>query len=112
MINFIIRNLISNAIKFTPKNGEIKIYDKKTESNRSGLLSVFIEDNGVGIAQKDIEKLFRIEESYTTRGTEKESGTGLGLILCKEFIEKHGGKIEVESELGKGSIFHFTIPLQ
>ncbi len=119
MINFIVRNLISNAIKFTPKNGEITIYNKIIENKEHKLLSIIIEDNGVGIAPEDIEKLFRIDESFTTRGTEEESGTGLGLILCKEFIEKHGGKIGVESEPGNlpdgkagGSVFHFTIPLQ
>jgi signal transduction histidine kinase len=67
-------------------------------------------DNGVGIRPEDIKKLFRIEESISTKGTRNEKGTGLGLILCKEFVEKHGGAMHVRSEPGKGSSFSFTIP--
>jgi signal transduction histidine kinase len=65
----------------------------------------------VGIKKEDLKKLFRIEEGYSRKGTMNEQGTGLGLLLCKEFVEKHGGKIWLESELGKGSTFFFTIPL-
>ena len=67
-------------------------------------------DTGIGIKAEDLEKLFKIEETISTRGTDNEKGTGLGLILCKDFIEKHNGKIWVESEVGKGSTFSFTIP--
>jgi len=71
-----------------------------------------VRDNGIGIAASNIEKLFRIDENYTTTGTNNEQGTGLGLILCKEFIEKHGGRIWVESTEGNGSAFHFSLPVK
>lgn len=106
MISTILRNLISNALKFTHPDGEIVV----SAENLSTELVVSISDNGVGIKKESIGKLFLIEESYTTPGTNNERGTGLGLILCKEFIDKHGGKIWVESEFGKGSKFSFTIP--
>jgi len=108
MISTILRNLISNAIKFTNQGGKIII---SAEQKQDELL-VTINDNGVGIKKADFEKLFRIDESYSTKGTQNEQGTGIGLILCKEFISKHNGKIWIESELGKGSTFYFTIPLK
>ena len=107
MATTVIRNLLSNALKYTPKGGEIKVYSKKLEN----AVEVTIEDNGVGIKKEDLEKLFRIDINYSTSGTENEQGTGLGLILCKEFVEKNGGKIWVESVEGKGSKFKFTFPL-
>ena len=106
MVSSILRNLISNAIKFTKPGGEIII---STEQKPDKLI-VSVADNGVGIKPKAIKKLFRIDGNYSTIGTQNEKGTGLGLILCKNFIEKHGGEIRVESELGKGSKFWFTIP--
>ena len=106
MVSSILRNLISNAIKFTKPGGEIII---STEQKLDKLI-VSVSDNGVGIKPKAIKKLFRIDGNYSTIGTQNEKGTGLGLILCKSFIEKHGGEIWVESELGKGSKFCFTIP--
>jgi signal transduction histidine kinase len=106
MICTILRNLVSNAIKFTNPGGEIVI---SVQQKRDELV-MSVCDNGVGISKDDIKKLFRIDENYTTQGTQKEMGTGLGLILCKEFILKHGGKIWVESEPGRGSTFYFTIP--
>ena len=106
MISTILRNLISNAIKFTNPEGAIII---SAEQKQNELL-ISVTDNGVGIKKEVIEKLFRIEEGFSTIGTKNEKGTGLGLILCKEFIEKHGGKIWVESKAGKGSRFCFTIP--
>ncbi len=105
MMSAVLRNLISNAIKFTHPGGEIII-----SAEGKGGLTASVSDNGVGIPKKRIEQLFRIDENYSTYGTQNEKGTGLGLILCKEFIEKHGGKIWVESEEKKGSIFYFTIP--
>lgn len=105
MIQTVIRNLVSNAIKFTPPGGEITVSITKSDNH----IEVSVKDTGTGIAADDIQKLFRIETKYSTRGTENETGTGLGLILCKEFIEKHGGKIWVESEEGKGSTFIFTL---
>jgi len=106
MIGTILRNLISNAIKFTKPGGEILI--SVTECQTEIIVSV--KDNGVGIPRNIISKLFRIDENYTTSGTNNERGTGLGLILCKEFIEKHGGNIWVESVEGKGSMFSFSLP--
>jgi len=99
------RNLLSNAIKFTKSGGEIKISAEESPD----FVSVSISDNGIGIAPRDLDKLFKISEVHTTKGTAEEKGTGLGLLLCKEFVEKHGGEISVESELGKGSTFVFTI---
>lgn len=106
MIAAILRNLISNAIKFTCEGGEVVISAKQ----KTDELQITVSDNGVGMSRDVIEKLFRIDQNHTTLGTSKEKGTGLGLILCKEFIEKHGGKIWVDSEEGKGSRFYFTIP--
>ncbi|MDA3905666.1 MAG: HAMP domain-containing sensor histidine kinase [Bacteroidales bacterium] len=107
MISTVLRNLISNAIKFTHSGGKISI---ALEEKQDELL-VSVSDTGVGISKEDSKKLFKIGQSYSTSGTNKEKGTGLGLILCKDFVEKHGGKIWVESEEGKGSNFKFTIPI-
>ncbi|WP_159453626.1 tetratricopeptide repeat-containing sensor histidine kinase [Ohtaekwangia koreensis] len=105
-INTVVRNLISNAIKFTPVGGMIKVdLQPKADS-----VTVTIADNGVGMSKEVMNKLFRIDTKHTTKGTAEEKGTGLGLILCKEFVEKNGGKIWVESEEGKGSVFCFTVP--
>jgi signal transduction histidine kinase len=101
-------NLLSNAIKFTPENGNIDLYYDLAEE---GCIEIFIKDNGVGISKYNIPKLFRIDESYSTPGTNKEKGTGLGLLLCKEIVEKHGSELIVESELGHGSCFSFKLPL-
>ncbi|MGQ7868982.1 PAS domain S-box protein [Sunxiuqinia sp. sy24] len=106
MISTILRNLISNAIKFTNPGGQVTI---SAQQKKNGLM-ISVADDGVGIQQEALQKLFRIEESYSTPGTVNEMGTGLGLILCKEFVEKHQGQIFVESEVGKGSRFQFTIP--
>lgn len=107
LLNTVIRNLISNSIKFTPENGFIEIESKRNE--KTYLIS--IKDSGVGMSQSTIDKLFRIDSSVTTLGTAKETGTGLGLILCKEFVDIHNGKIWVESEIGKGSTFFIELPL-
>jgi len=107
MIKTVLRNLISNAIKFTPNDGNIYISCLKKEKE----ILFSIKDTGVGIPQEGISKLFRIDEHYTTEGTNQEAGTGLGLILCKEFIEKHQGQIWVESTEGKGTTSFFTIPM-
>ena len=108
MISSVIRNLISNAIKFTKKNGKVKI-DAQMKGDQ---VEISVSDNGVGMTKESIEKLFRIETSFTTRGTENEKGTGLGLLLCKEFVEKHGGEIWLTSVLGQGSKFIISIPVQ
>ncbi len=106
MISTVIRNLLSNAIKFTHPDGQIIIRCKNKENN----VEISVVDNGVGIRKEDQEKLFKIDQHLTTQGTSEEKGSGLGLILCKEFIEKNGGEIKVESELNKGSSFIFTLP--
>jgi PAS domain S-box-containing protein len=107
MLSNIIRNLVSNAIKFTPREGFVKVSAEVSD----GYIHISVADNGIGIKPEAIGKLFKIETSFTTRGTENEKGTGLGLLLCKEFIEKHRGKIRVESEPGKGSKFIFMLPV-
>jgi signal transduction histidine kinase len=106
MITTVIRNLISNAIKYTHPEGLISIRC----TQKDDLVELSVIDNGVGIKKEDQEKLFRIDKHITTQGTSDEKGTGLGLILCKEFIEKNDGEIRVESELNKGSAFIFTLP--
>ena len=104
MISAVLRNLISNAIKFTRQGGVINISAEKREKE----VLVSVSDNGIGITPGRLEKLFRIDESDSTPGTNNEKGTGLGLILCKEFVEKHGGKMWVESMEKVGSTFYFT----
>jgi signal transduction histidine kinase len=106
MIKTVIRNLVSNAIKFTSHKGEINI----TIEKKGDVITISVRDNGVGIAKEHQERLFQADSNVSTKGTSNESGTGLGLILCKEFVEKHGGRIWVESEEGKGSAFKFTFP--
>ncbi len=106
MINTIIRNLITNAMKYSRSGEEIRISSK----DAGDFLEISVSDEGIGIKPENIGKLFRIDVHHTTKGTANEQGTGLGLILCKEFVEKHNGKIWVESELGKGATFRFTLP--
>jgi len=108
MLKTILRNLISNAIKFTNSGGEIIIGAEQNEKE----LIVSVTDNGVGIKKEHIDKLFRIDYNYSTLGTNNEKGTGLGLLLCKEFIEMHGGKIWAESNQTKGCKFNFSIPFR
>jgi|WetSurMetagenome_2_1015567.scaffolds.fasta_scaffold02462_3 signal transduction histidine kinase/ligand-binding sensor domain-containing protein len=106
MIMTIMRNLITNAIKFTQRNGKVvveaRIYD--------GNIEVAVKDTGIGMSEDTMSKLFLLDSDLSAKGTENEKGTGLGLFLCKEFVEKHNGKISVESKEGKGSTFRFSIP--
>ena len=106
MIETVIRNLVSNAIKFTNIEGTIKV----NAIDGRDFVKVEIQDNGVGMKPEIANNLFEIDTHASTRGTKGENGTGLGLIICKEFIDKHGGTISVESEIGKGSRFMFTVP--
>jgi len=106
MVKTILRNLISNAIKFTNINGEIIV--NATELKQ--FVEVEVKDNGIGISAENQKKLFQIDTFHSTPGTHDEKGTGLGLLLCKEFVELHGGNILIDSEAGKGSIFSFTLP--
>jgi len=107
MIELVLRNLISNSIKFTPLEGSVNV-DAQIDGEN---VVISISDTGVGIDPTDLNKLFRIETHISSLGTNNEQGTGIGLILCKELVEKLGGKIWAESEVGKGSKFTFTLPL-
>jgi PAS domain S-box-containing protein len=113
MITSVLRNLVSNSIKFTNENGNIEIGIIENQPSEGLKPSegyiIYVKDTGIGISESNLSKLFRLDEHYTTSGTNKEKGTGLGLILCKEFVEKHGGKIWIESEVGKGSTFYFSL---
>jgi PAS domain S-box-containing protein len=106
MINTVMRNLMSNAVKFTGTGGEVSI----SANSKGDMIEIRVKDSGVGISRENLGKLFRIDTYHSTNGTSGESGTGLGLVICKEFIEKNGGKIKVESEEKKGSTFSFTLP--
>jgi len=107
MINSVIRNLVTNAVKFTEKNKKVEIQVKPGEKE----IEVSIVDEGIGITSEQLNKLFRIDEKFKSTGTAGEKGTGLGLIICKEFVEKNGGEISVQSAPGKGSVFSFTVPM-
>jgi len=107
MLKTVLRNLVSNAVKFTNTGGLVQITAEADNSD----ITISVSDNGVGMTSERIEKLFDISQCQTTVGTAKERGTGLGLLICKEFVQKHGGRIRVESESGKGSNFRFTLPV-
>jgi signal transduction histidine kinase/ligand-binding sensor domain-containing protein len=106
MIRTVLRNLLTNSVKFTNQNGEVWV----RLSVNNGFCTISVQDNGAGIPAEKIGTLFRIDTSHKTRGTDQEPGTGLGLILCKEFVERHGGRIEVDSQSGKGSEFRVVLP--
>jgi signal transduction histidine kinase len=108
MLSLIFRNLISNAIKFTPEKGSITV----SAINKTGYVEFQVKDSGVGIPKENMDKIFTNNEYFTTRGTNYEKGSGLGLKLCKEFVEKHGGKIWAERPEKGGTAFIFTIPNQ
>ncbi|TSA28106.1 MAG: PAS domain-containing sensor histidine kinase [Bacteroidetes bacterium] len=112
MVKTIIRNLLSNAIKFSRKRGNVRIMERHLPLQQSGkeLIEVLVKDDGVGMPQNVVEQLFRIDQMVKTTGTDNEKGTGLGLILCRELVVRNGGTIWAESEPGKGSTFHFTLP--
>lgn len=107
LLHTIFRNLLSNAVKFSEDGGLVSIHTRKLDH---GMVEISVQDQGIGIADEDIQNLFRIDYSTKTIGESTKKGTGFGLILCKEFIEKQGGEIKVESDLHKGTIFKFTIP--
>ncbi len=106
IISTVIRNLINNAIKFTNSNGRVEVRATETINE----IEVSIADTGIGIDADDLEKLFQLNSSISNKGTANEEGTGLGLLLCKEFIERNGGRIWANSNKGKGSTFYFTLP--
>jgi signal transduction histidine kinase len=107
MLTIVLRNLISNALKFTPESGEVKV----TAITKKKFVEITVVDNGVGISAENRERLFDLENHFTTFGTRNETGSGLGLLLCKEFVEKNGGNIRMESVKKGGSAFKFTVPL-
>ncbi len=107
VISTVLRNIINNAVKFTDKKGEIKIMSEISDKS----IIVSVQDNGKGISKENLEKLFKIDQEHSTKGTDNESGSGLGLILCKELVKQSDGDIFVESTLGKGSTFKFSLPL-
>jgi DNA-binding response OmpR family regulator len=107
MINLVIRNLVSNSIKFTHKKGVISILAEASDKN----VEIKIIDTGVGMNEETIKKLFRIDIKHSTTGTAGESGTGLGINLCSDFLSKHNSKLEISSQVGKGSTFSFKLPL-
>ncbi|MFZ4414911.1 MAG: PAS domain S-box protein, partial [Bacteroidales bacterium] len=107
MLPSVLRNLVSNAIKFTPHGGSISITADRTENS---MMVVSVKDTGIGMSEKMLNDLFHIDASTKRPGTEGEQSSGLGLLLCKEFVEKQGGKIWVESEQNKGSVFSFSLP--
>ncbi len=110
MIRSVVQNLVSNALKFTPSGGKVSI-EARQHPTKTKLVEVRVTDTGVGMSEEDAQKLFRIDIVHTTKGTEDETGSGLGLILCKELVEKNKGTISVESTLGAGTSFIFTLPL-
>jgi PAS domain S-box-containing protein len=108
MVNSVLRNLLTNAVKFTRRGGKVVGNAREIED---GLVEISVSDTGIGIPVEIIGKLFKLGEKVSTTGTENEPSTGLGLLLCKEFVEKHGGTIRVESIMGNGSTFFFTLPV-
>ncbi len=108
MIDTVIRNLISNALKFTPDGGEVKVV---VNGSQAGFVQVAVADTGIGISPEDMEKLFKIGVHHSTAGTASEVGTGLGLIMCQDMVEQNGGQIWVESEIGQGTEVKFTVPV-
>lgn len=107
MVNTVIRNLLSNAIKFTGNGGKVTVSSKRKEH----FLEVTVSDTGIGISEENAKNIFQTDMRHLSMGTARETGTGMGLILCKDFIDRHGGKLWVESKPGIGSMFSFTLPL-
>ena len=107
MLETVIRNLVSNAVKFTPRGGKITIKARPVSGNS---FEISIKDTGIGMNKTMVDKLFRLDEHTSRLGTESEPSTGLGLIICKDFIEKHSGKLWVDSTEGVGTTFYFTLP--
>ncbi|MEI7812773.1 MAG: CHASE domain-containing protein [Ignavibacteria bacterium] len=107
MLNSILRNFLSNAVKFTRQGGKVIV---KLEKIENSMMEISVTDSGIGMSETLSQRLFKVDEKVGRKGTDGEPSTGLGLLLCKEFVEKHGGRIRVKSEKGKGTAFYFTIP--
>ena len=111
MLETVLRNLTSNALKFTPRGGQVSLTASASSVNgQPGFVTVSVTDTGVGMSEAVMARLFRIDSQHSTVGTENEPGTGLGLIICQEMVQRNGGKIWVESEPGKGTVMQFTVP--
>ena len=108
MVKTVIRNLLSNAVKFTPNKGNIEV---SCSNINKEYIKYSVKDSGVGISMEDQKKLFRIDTHHTTPGLSNEKGSGLGLILCKEFVEKNGGTITIHSEPNQGTTIEFTLKI-
>lgn len=112
MLETVIRNLINNALKFTPRGGRVTLAVCQNGTGAPpGFVKVAVQDTGIGISQANLAKLFRLDTNYSTAGTEKEKGSGLGLIICKEMVEQNGGQIEIKSKVGQGTTVEFTVPM-
>jgi signal transduction histidine kinase len=107
LMSVVIQNLLTNAIKFTGQNGKITVGCTRTGEE----MIISVKDTGMGMSQEHINKLFRHDVQYSSRGTDNETGTGLGLLICRDFVERHGGRIWLESEQGKGTTFFIGLPL-
>lgn len=105
MIKSVLRNLVNNSIKFTHPGGKIKIFSR----TKDDFIITSVQDTGIGITKEKLDYLFKNSKHVSTRGTAEEKGSNLGLLICKEFVEKNGGEIRVKSEVGKGSLFEFTL---
>ena len=111
MLDTIIRNLMSNALKFTYTGGLVTVKARHLSTDTEPhYVEVAVSDTGVGLSRQNLEKLFKVEEPYQTIGTAHEKGTGLGLIICKELVEKNKGQLSVTSQVGQGTTFKFTVP--
>ena len=108
MLGGILRNLVTNAVKFTSKGGTVLISARSIPGN---LVEISVRDTGIGMSKGLIDDLFRLDANTGRKGTDGEPSTGLGLMICKDFIEKNGGELFIESEEGKGSDFKFTVPM-
>lgn len=109
MVRTVFRNLLSNAIKFTPEKGTIRLYSERINQN-GNFIKISIQDTGIGIPGKVLDKLFSLQETFSSEGTSGEVGTGMGLVFCKEFVDIQGGSLQVESIVGQGSTFSFYLP--
>jgi signal transduction histidine kinase len=108
MLSSTIRNLASNAVKFTPAGGKVSL---SATIAADGFIEFSVKDTGIGMDAETLANMFKLDVSISRKGTDGEPSTGLGLLLCKDFIGKHGGRIWAESEEGKGSTFYFTLPV-
>ena len=111
LISMVIRNLVANAIKFSFHDSIVNITAGKKKMNDKDSLMISVEDKGVGIKKEHLKMLFNKDIHYTTYGTDNEKGSGLGLNICQEFVEMNGGRIWIESKINKGTVFHFSLPL-